>query len=57
MASGGRVGFVLDEVVRRPLGSYPSLSRLEVFQSYVFRPSSVPNGARKVDIALDRSSS
>jgi hypothetical protein len=57
MASGRRVVLVFDDVVQRPLGSYPTLSLLEVFQSYVFRMSSVPNGARKVDIALGSSSS
>lgn len=50
MASRGSIVFVVDDVIQRPLGSYPGLDLTEVVRGYAFRSSSVPESQRYLGV-------
>src|SRR6266436_4945003 len=57
MASGGRIVFVFDNVIQRPLGTYGHMGLLEIFRGYLLGLGGLPKRPGYVDIELRRGSS
>jgi hypothetical protein len=57
MANGGRIVFVFDDIIERPLGTYGHLGLLKVFWVYLLGLGGLPKRPGYVAIELRRGSS